>query len=205
MSIDKLKPFLKEGTDETEISAIINELQTVNPDKLETAYLNNDPTVRSWADRKVGKALETFKTQTMNSLVEEQVRARLDKHKNETAAETQLRLINERLDKAEKDRVREQHINKALEYASGKIPAKYVHKLLGSDADETIRNIDEFIKDFNISVNEEVDERFKEKGRNVNYKSNHQSEKTTFTDDEVARMSSDDFKKNFAKIIQNKK
>jgi hypothetical protein len=202
--IDKLKPFLKEDANTEEVSAVINELQQVNPDKLETAYLNNDVAVRSWADRKVGKALETFKTQTMNSLVEEQVRARLEKHKNESEAEKQLRLINERLDKAENERKREQHINKALEYASGKIPAKYVHKLLGSDADETIHNIDEFIKDFNISVNEQVDERFKEHGRSVNYKANSAPERTTFTDEEVAKMSSEEFKKNFHKIVKQK-
>jgi len=203
MNIDKLKPFLKEDANNEELTAVLNSLSVLDADKLENAYLSNDPAIRSWADRKIGKALETFKTQTMNSLVEEQVKTRLDKHKNESESEKQLRLINERLDKAEKDRLREKHINDALKYAGEKgIPTKYVDKFLGDDFDTTKRSLDEFATDFNIQVNEEVDERFKEKGRSVNYKQNHQQDKTTFTDDEVAKMSSADFKKNFTKIMK---
>lgn len=201
--IDKLKPFLKDDADVNEVTSVLQQLSTLDPDKLENAYLNNDPAIRSWADRKIGKSLETFKTQTMGPLIEEQVRTRLDKHKNETAAETQLRLINERLDKAEADRKREAHINSALKYASEKgIPSKYVDKFLGSDFDETKRYLDDFAVDFNIQVNEEVDERFKEHGRSVNYKQKNQQEKTSFTPEEVAKMSSEDFKKNFSKIMK---
>jgi len=201
--IDKLKPFLKDGIDTNELTAVMNSLLTLDPEKLETAYLNNDPAVRSWADRKIGKSLETFKTQTMSSLIEQQVQDRISKHKNETAAETQLRLINERLDKAEKDRLREKHINDALKYAGEKgIPTKYVDKFLGEDFDTTKRYLDDFATDFNIQVDEEVDERFKESGRKINFKTKKDNDKTTFTDEEIAKMSPEDFKANFSKIMK---
>ena len=204
MSIELLKPFLKEDADEAEVTAVLAKLGTVDADKLENGYMNNDATIRSWTDKKVGKALETFKTQTMGSLVEEQVNERLKSAKDETAAETQLRLINERLDKTENERKREQHINKALEFANGKIPSKYVHKLLGADIDETTNNINDFVKDFNISVNEQVDERFKDKGRNVSYKANNEPEKTSWTTDELTKMSNEDLEKNWDKISKQK-
>ena len=204
MSIELLKPFLKEDADEAEVTAILAKLGTVDADKLENGYMNNDATIRSWTDKKVGKALETFKTQTMGSLVEEQVKARLKSAKDETAAETQLRLINERLDKTEQERKREQHINKALEFANGKIPSKYVHKLLGADIDETTTNINDFVKDFNISVNEEVDERFKDKGRTVSYKANTEPEKSKWSRQELATMSEEDLEKNWDKIPKQK-
>ena len=204
MSIELLKPFLKEDADEAEVTAVLAKLGTVDADKLENGYMNNDATIRSWTDKKVGKALETFKTQTMGSLVEEQVKARLKSAKDETAAETQLRLINERLDKTEQERKREQHINKALEFANGKIPSKYVHKLLGADIDETTTNINDFVKDFNISINEEVDERFKDKGRTVSYKANTEPEKSHWSREELATMSQADLEKNWNKISKQK-
>ena len=204
--LDKIKPFLKEDADTEELTSILTELTTINPEKLEQSYLNNDVNVRSWADKKVGRAIETFKTQTMGSLIEEQVKTRLKSAKDETAAETQLRLINERLDKAESDRKREQHINTALKYASERgIPTKYVEKFLGSDIEETKRYLDDFTTDFNITVNEEVDDRFKEHGRNVNYKQKNQPEKMTFTREEIAKMSKEDLEKNWDKITKQKK
>jgi len=202
MSIELLKPFLKEDADEAEVTAVLAKLGTVDADKLENGYMNNDATIRSWADKKVGKAIETFKTQTMGALVTEQVNARLKTHKEESESEKQLRLINERLDKAEGEKLREQHINKALEYANGKIPSKYVHKLLGADVNETQTAIDDFIKDFNISVNEEVDERFKENGRTISYKANTEKPKTKWTRDEIATMSKEELEKNWDAITK---
>jgi len=203
--IELIKNYLKEGVDEKEVETALEQLFTVDENFLEEQYKSNNKTIRSWTDKKIGSGIEGFKTNTMAALIEQQVSDRIKKQKDETAAETQFRLINEKLDKVESERKREQHINKALEYANGKIPSKYVHKLLGSDADETISNIDEFIKDFNISVNEEVDERFKEHGRSVSYKQTTQPEKTSFTDDEIAKMSSEDFKKNYSKIFKEQK
>jgi len=204
--IDKIKPFLKEDADTEELTSIINELTTINPEKLEQSYLNNDVNVRSWADKKVGRAIETFKTQTMGSLIEEQVKTRLKSAKDETAAETQLRLINERLDRAESERKREQHINTALKYASQyEIIPKYVDRFLGADVEETKRNIDALAKDFNVQINDAVDERFKEHGRTVNYKQKNQPEKMTFTREEIATMSKEDLAKNWDKITKQKK
>lgn len=200
--IDTIKSYLKEGVDEKEVETALDQLFTVDENFLEEQYKSNNKSIRPWVDKKVGSGIEGFKTNTMAALVEQQVSDRIKKQKDETAAETQFRLINEKLDKVESERKREQHINKALEYANGKIPSKYVHKLLGNDADETISNIDEFIKDFNISVNEEVDERFKEHGRTVSYKQNTQPEKTSFTKEEVAKMPKEEFKKNFNKIFK---
>jgi len=205
MSIELLKPFLKEDADEAEVTAVITKLGTVDADKLENGYMNNDATIRSWADKKVGKAIETFKTQTMGSLVTEQVNARLKSAKDETAAETQLRLINERLDKAEGERKREQHINSALKYASQyEIIPKYVDRFLGADVEETKRNIDALAKDFNVQINDAVDERFKEHGRNVNFKQQNQPDKSKWSREELATMSSDDLAKNWDKIIKQK-
>lgn len=201
--IDKLKPFLKDGIDAAQLEAVLNELKAIDENFLQNAYLNNDPAVRRYVDKKVGTALDTFKTQTMGPLVDSQVKERLEKHKNETEAEKQLRLINERLDKAENDRLREKHINQALEYAANhQIPTKYVHKLLGSNFEETKVAIDDFVKDFNISVNEEVDNRFKENGRSINYKGNNKPERTSFTREEIAKMSKEDFAANYNKIIK---
>jgi len=203
--LDKIKPFLKEDADTEELTSIINELTTINPEKLEQSYLNNDVNVRSWADKKVGRAIETFKTQTMGSLIEEQVKTRLKSAKDETAAETQLRLINERLDRAESERKREQHINTALKYASQyEIIPKYVDRFLGADVEETKRNIDALAKDFNVQINDAVDERFKEHGRNVNFKQQNQPDKSKWSREELATMSSDDLAKNWDKIIKQK-
>jgi len=201
--IEELKPFLKENVDPEQLNAVLGKLKpTIDEAFLENAYVNNDPVIRKYTDKKVGKSIETFKTNTLGSLVEEQVNTRLKNYKEESESEKQLRLINERLDKAESDRKREQHISKALEYSSGKIPPKYVHKLLGNDIDETTKAIDDFIQDFKISVNEEVDDRFKEYGRNVNYKANDKAEKTAFTKEEIAAMSNEELKKNWHKIYK---
>lgn len=203
--VDKIKDFLKEGVNEQEVESALENLINIDENFLEAEYGNNNKTIRSWADRKVTKAIEGFKTNTMSALVDQQVQDRIAKHKNETEAEKQLRLINERLDRAENERKREQHINSALKYAGDKgIPTKYVDRFLGADIDETKRMLDDFATDFNIQVNEEVDDRFKEHGRNIGNKGNNLPEKSSWTDEEIARMSPDEFKKNFNKIFKQK-
>lgn len=197
--IDLIKNFLKDGIDEKEVESALDSLSNIDESFLESAYKSGDKSVRSFTDRLVTKSLETFKTQTMSPLIEQQVNERLNNEKNKTESQRQFEKLEALIIKQQQDAERKDHINAALTYASGKIPPKYVDKLLGANIDETKSNIEDFIKDLNIKIDEEVDERLQP--RIINGKIvNKDHEKSTFTPQEIAKMSKQELKDNWAKI-----
>ena len=164
VTVDEVKAFLATP----EAAPLLTELKTLDANTvkgwLETneegkSYLN------SYADSKVTKGIETFKTKTLPTLVEEEVTKRNPK---ETEEQKALRQLKSEFDNLKKEASRKELLNSALTYATEKgIPAKYIDRFIGDDSESTIANIDAFGTYFKDAVQQAVTGTFKDGGRTV--------------------------------------
>jgi hypothetical protein len=141
-------------------------LKTITPDSVKD-YLEKDETgkklLNSIADARVTKGIDTFKKETMPSLIEEEIKK---KFPAETEEQKRLRLLEEDNRKFQNDVKRERLLNKAISIANEKkLPLKLIDRFLGDDEETTIKNIELLEAEYNGAITSAVEEKFKEGGR----------------------------------------
>ena len=125
-------------------------------------------------------ALETWKTNNLETLINDEVAKR---NPQETPEQKQIRELQERLDAKEKAEQRSKLREKALTYMTekgydGKFATKYVDRFLADDESATNATLDEFKKDFDSVVQAQVDSKFKSSGRDIDKPGGGSSEGT---------------------------
>lgn len=113
-------------------------------------------------------ALETWKKNHLQTLIEEEVTKR---NPQETPEQKEIRELKERLDAKEKAEQRSKLREKAIEFATNKgydikFATKYVDRFLGDDESTTQATLDEFKTDFDAIVQVQVEEKLKGSQRN---------------------------------------
>jgi hypothetical protein len=141
-------------------------LKTINPDSVKD-YLEKDEAgkklLNSITDARVTKGIETFKKETMPSLIEEEIKK---KFPAETEEQKRLRLLEEDNKKFQNDVKRERLLNKAISIANErKLPLKLIDRFLGDDEETTIKNIELLEAEYNSAITSAVESKFKEHGR----------------------------------------
>lgn len=114
-------------------------------------------------------ALDTWKANNLETLINEEVAKR---NPQETPEQKQIRELQERLDAKEKAEQRSKLREKALTYMTdkgydAKFATKYVDRFLADDESATNATLDEFKKDFDSVVQAQVDSKFKSSGRDI--------------------------------------
>lgn len=115
-------------------------------------------------------ALETWKSNHLNQLVEEEVKKR--NPPEETPEQKRIRELEEKIANGEKATQRAELKNKAMAYATdNKLPAqfasKYIERFLGDDESSTTATLSELKADLDALINDGVNSKFKENGREV--------------------------------------
>jgi len=141
-------------------------LKTINPDSVKD-YLEKDEAgkklLNSITDARVTKGIETFKKETMPSLIEEEIKK---KFPAETEEQKRLRILEEDNKKFQNDVKRERLLNKAISIANErKLPLKLIDRFLGDDEESTIKNIELLEAEYNGAITSAVESKFKEHGR----------------------------------------
>lgn len=115
-------------------------------------------------------ALETWKSNHLNQFVEEEVKKR--NPPEETPEQKRIRELEEKIESGEKAQKRAELKNKAMGYATeNKLPtqfaSKYIERFLGDDESTTTATLAELKTDLDGLINEGVNSKFKENGREV--------------------------------------
>lgn len=131
-------------------------------------YENDDAKkwLQSLTDSRVTEAIKTYEKKTLPKKLEEEIAKRFPP---ETEEQKQLRELKQKLEQIEQEKIRESLRNKALSVATEKqLPAKLVDFFIGQDEDSTMKNLAVLEEVFSAAVQQAVESKFKEGGRNPN-------------------------------------
>jgi acetylornithine deacetylase/succinyl-diaminopimelate desuccinylase-like protein len=131
-------------------------------------FVNENEEARKWlqslTDSRVTEAIKTYEKKTLPKKVEEEINKRFPP---ETEEQKQLRELKQKLEQIEQEKIRESLRNKALSVATEKqLPTKLVDFFIGQDEETTMKNLSVLEEVFSAAVQQAVEARFKDGGRN---------------------------------------
>lgn len=167
MDLQEIKQYLESNKDNSDVQAVLNEFKTVSQEDVRS-YLDTDEGkkfIQPTLDRYHNKSLQTWKDNNLQNLVEDEV-AKINPQ--ETEEQKRIRLLEEQLANRDKDAARKELETKALKLAQEKaLPTEIVNFFVGDDEDTTNANLDTLKQHLDATIQAQVDERFKDGGRDV--------------------------------------
>lgn len=164
VDIEQLKTLVENG-DKTALESYI--LSGIEKSDVETVSKTNDEVKRyfdSEKDKHFSTALETWKTNNLNPLIETEVRKR---NPEQTEEQKRIASLEQALEDQKKEAQREKLTNLAMKEAGGKgLPTDLIGFFLADDEEGTKANLGKFEETFNQAVQAAVETKFKEHGRN---------------------------------------
>lgn len=168
--LEELKKIIEANKDNEYSKEIQDYLKSLNPIKAEdlSELVKTDKEAQSWfdseKDRHFNTALETWKKNNLDKIVEEEVSKR-----NPELSEEQKQINDLKKQLEERDRLakRNELKSKALQIATEKnLPVTKVLDLLVTDDEETtLSNINMLAEDINQAIQAGIEAKFKESGR----------------------------------------
>lgn len=120
--------------------------------------LASNKEIQGLVDQKVTKGIETFKTNSMEKLIEAEVLKRTNKE--ETPEQKAIRELQEKLTSMEKEKTKAEMVSKFKDtLAEKKIPGDMINFMLGDDDETTNANITLFEKSMKDYIDNQVNER----------------------------------------------
>lgn len=159
MDFNEVKSFIEQNAQSEEVNNYIKGL--VTPDRV-NSFLDTEEgkkLIQPKVDSHFSKGLETWKTNNLSKLIEEEV---VKRNPAETPEQKQIRELTERLNKKEAEEKRQSLMNKGLLKADEKkLPKELVSFFLGEDEDSTSANLTKLEEIFNKHISETVEQRLK--------------------------------------------
>jgi hypothetical protein len=156
--------------------------------------------LQSVVDSAVTKGLKTFEAETLPKRVDAKIK---ELYPEETESDKKMRVLSQELESFKNEAKREKLTNFALTEATKRgIPTSVIKFVVADDEQSTLANLEVFETEFFSKVDEKVDDKFRVGGRVVPQQTT--TPRTTFTADDVAKMSPDEFKKNMDAIKASK-
>ncbi|MDE3837927.1 ribonuclease [Bacillus methanolicus] len=133
-------------------------------------FVNENDDAKKWlqslTDSRVTEAIKTYEKKTLPKKLEEEIAKR---YPPETPEQKQLRELQQKLEQIEQEKIRESLRNKALSLATEKqLPTKLVDFFIGQDEETTVKNLGMLEEVFSAAVQQAVEAKFKDSGRNPN-------------------------------------
>lgn len=169
ITLDTVKKFLADNqTDEVKAY-----LQGLNPYTVEGVqkYFKENADGRKWLDsekdKHSAKGLETWKTNNLEKLIDEEVKKR---NPDETPEQKELAKLRKEIEDERKARNREALVNKALKVADEKqLPKGVIDFFIADDEENTLSNLTKLEEEYGKAVQAAVDAKFKEGGRLIDH------------------------------------
>ncbi len=204
MELKEVQEFIKTNAEKPEVQNYIKGL--ITPDGVKT-FIDSEEgqkLIQPKLDQYFTKGLETWKTNNLTKIVDEQVsKVVLEKYPKETEEQKRLHKLETDLMSEKSARQKAELFNKAMTEATKLgIPPDLVEYFIGQDEESTKAGIQKFNAVKTEWLKTEVDKVFKQYGR--------VPEKTTeatglYTQAEVAKMSQQEVRKNRDKIHESMK
>lgn len=165
MDLQEIKQYLENNKGNSDVKAVINEFKTVSQEDVRS-YLDTDDgkqLIQPTLDRYHNKSLQTWKDNNLQTLVEDEVAKR---NPAETEEQKRIKLLEDKLANQEKEATRKDLETKALKIAQEKaLPVELINFFVGEDEDSTNENLDKLKAQIDTTVQAQVDQRFKDNGR----------------------------------------
>lgn len=165
-TLEEVKKFLEENKDNEEVKAFVGELSVVSADKVK-GFLETEEGkrfIQPRLDSYFTKGLDTWKSNNLESLIEEELQKR---NPSKTPEQIELEKLRSEIERERAARNREALVNKALNVADEKqLPKGVIDYFIGEDEETTLANLSKFEETFNAAVQNAVDIKFKESGTN---------------------------------------
>lgn len=196
-NFNEVKTYFETNKDNPEVKSFVTGLNPINLDRVKE-FVGKDKDAQSWLDsekdKHLQKGIETFKTNNLQKLVDEQYKKQ---YPDADPKDTELTKMKAEIEKMKADSAHKDLTNKALKYAQDKkLPANIINYFVGQDEEATKTNLKALEKEFNASVQAQIEERLK--GGYKPPKDNKGSK--TFTFDDLKGMSQDEINTHWKEI-----
>nr|WP_233277476.1 DUF4355 domain-containing protein [Paenibacillus durus] len=199
LNINEVKQFIESNNTDEELQSY---LQGFNPYSVEgiDQFLQTDKEAKSWfdsmVDKRTTKSLETWKTNHLESLLNEEIKKRFPA-KDEK--EIEMEKLRAEVENMKLEKQRERLTSQAIKIASEKkLPLQLVDFFIGADEFTTTANLTTFEQSLQLAVQQQVEQRLKGDG----YTPPANSTDKTFTLDAIKGMSQDEINKNWDQVKQ---
>lgn len=162
-NFNDVKEYLTQNVENEEVKAYLNSFKVeptlevfkekIKTDKEFKAFLDSEK------DRHSSKSLETWKTNNLNTLIDDEVKKRFPEQDKK---DIEIANLKAQFEQMQKESLRKDLTNKAIKLATDKkLPIELVDYLIGQDEESTIANIEKLESVFSSSVETLVEERLK--------------------------------------------
>lgn len=174
VNFEELKTLVEAGDEKAFAQHIFNSLEKGDLSAAVATNKEIESELDSEKDKHHNTALETWKTNNLESLVEAEVK-KLNPDKS--PAEIELEKLRKQFEDSEKARNRETLKNKALEVASEKgLPKGVLDFFIADDEEGTLANLTALEMELATAIQAGVDAKFKENGRTPGFGGGSQGE-----------------------------
>lgn len=167
MDLNEIKAYLESNKDKPDVSAFLDGLSAVSEDKVK-GYLETDEgkrVIQPTLDKYHAKSLESWKTNNLDKLVDDEVKKR---NPDMTEEQKRIAALEEKLEQKDKEAQREKLTNFAMKQATEKgLPSDLVGFFLAQDEEGTKANLAKFEETYGKSVQDAVEKKFKDNGREI--------------------------------------
>lgn len=161
--LNEVQSFITDNQDNEEVQAYVSGLNPINVDKLQKFVSENEDGkkfIDSLKDKHFSKSLETWKSNNLNKLVDEEVNKRFPKA---DPKDVELQSIKAQLDQLKAEKTHETLLNKATKIANEKkLPLNLIDYFVGSDEDSTNNNLSKLEEVWNASLTSAIDAKLKD-------------------------------------------
>ncbi|WP_051575116.1 DUF4355 domain-containing protein [Sporolactobacillus terrae] len=180
MDLNEIKTWLNEHKSDSDVSTYLGELSKPSIDGLKGLLDTEEgrKLIQPKLDAHFTKGLETWKSNNLESLIEEEVKKR---NPQKSPAEIEVEKLRKEIEDERKARARQELTNKALKVADEKgLPKGVLDFFIGADEETTTANLGKLEETFKAAVQAGVDAKFKQSGRNVSHGSSGNSQEGKF-------------------------
>lgn len=166
INLDRLKELVETG----DIAAIEKQVleESLEKGDLSLAVKTNKDVkseFESERDKYHTKALETWKSNNLETLIEDEVNKR---NPQKTPEQIEIEKLRKEIEDERKGREREALKTKAIEYATEQgLPTKFIERFLADDEESTKVTLGEYKAELDTFIQTQVDAKFKESGRDI--------------------------------------
>ncbi|MFL0194826.1 DUF4355 domain-containing protein [Clostridium sp. WILCCON 0269] len=165
MDLNEVKQFIETNKEQAEVKEYLQGLNKISVEGIEK-FVAEDESAKKWLDstkdKHFNKALETWKSNNLENLIDDEVKKRFPA-KDEK--EIQVEKLRNEIEKMKQEKLHETLISKAVKLASEKnLPVDLVDFFIADNEENTAKNISVFEENFNSSVQKAVETRLKGEG-----------------------------------------
>lgn len=170
LDLEQLKTLIESGDKTTLESYIFKSFEKEDVALVQAVNADVRSVIDAEKDKHHNKALETWKSNNLEMLIEAEVKKR---NPDKTPEQIELEKLRKEIEDERNARNREKLMNEAIKQATEKgLPVDVLDFFIGDDEDTTMLNLSKLEEAFNKAVLSQVDNKFKDNGRSIEKPSN---------------------------------